>query len=1509
MGPRIVAVFLSALAVLPLSAQNGSKYSQNVITTVAGRDWIFPPQGGPAINAPLGNIANIALDAAGLLYIADPQNNAIFRIDSSGNISVFAGNGIQGFSGEGGPAINASLSLPTGVVFDSAGNLYISEQGNQRIRKVSTDGTIRTFAGTGQSGFSGDGGTALQAQLHNPGAMVFDGNGNLFFVDEFNNRIREISSTGIMTTVATGDPNAGPLNNPRGIAFDSAGNLYIADYGNSLIRKLAAGSGPNTLTIFAGGGNFVTDNQPAIKVKLNGPWGLAFDSGGDLIFTDSGNNTIRQVNTAGVLSTIAGTGTPQFAGDGSPAQSASFFVPAGILITGGNHIYVADRGNQRVRQFVAAGAVSTVAGNQQYRVVASNAAPTQTFLYGPQGIAIGAVAHDLVIAESRGNAIRKVTAQSQAGTLSAVTKIAGLSLVGGATPSIPLAVNTLLNNPYGVAEGFDGTVYYADTGNHVVRAISSADGTVKTIAGVYGQSGYNGDNQLGTSAYLNAPRAVLADSSGNVYIADTGNNRIRVVAANTDTITTYAGTGSATDPLGDNGSALQAGLNSPYGMAFFGNRLYFADQGHHLIRVITPTGTISTYAGNGSAAAPNPKDENGPALAANIPSPYGLAFDAAGDLFYSENLYHLVREIDTHGNLTTVTGNQRPAFAGDGGLASAAQINAPAGLAVDPNSNYLYIADSGNDRIRAVIPTQPVLAVSTTNLSITASGGLTNNQPQIVNATLTGAVLTGLAYTVTTSDSWLVVSPTSGTLPQSLLISANATALSPGTTNGIVTVTAPGASPSQISINVSVTVGPVLAPQLTANTSQLSLSVVQGTAAFSSNISLANTGGGTINFSATAQTVSGGNWLSLNSPSGSFGNASPYSLVVTTDPSRLAAGVYRGSVTVSGSSASGPITPVTIPVALTVSGSNHVIQLTQSAMNFRAITTGSSPLSQPIAIQNLGQGSMSWNASVVDANGSPVPWASLSATSGSVAGSSSAGSPVAVTVTPLNMTPGDYYAKVQVTSDAANSPQTVSLVMTVIAANSSSILDVQPSALVFTGASGTVPSSQIIRIATVGRASGPAISYTASAVTLDGTAWFTDVPRTNTINVGSPDRIVVQPDFTLLQPGTYSGNISLLLGDGTTRTIKILSVVTAATSSQGLIPAAACSTSLLHVQFSPPLLQGSNSFTAYSGQQNTLTAAVLYDCSGSTFTGQNGQVTAYFKDGEPAQSLTYNASNGMWTTAWSPPSTAPSTISVQLTATGFNGATPAAGQSDTFVASLTPGARVPLVSAGGVVSAASSQADVPIGVGGLVAIYGSQMVDGNSGQAATVPLPNALNGTQVLLENQPVPILYASGTQINVQVPYETNVNVPQHLVVQRNGAVSGAFSIQVASVQPAIFLQNAAGQGAIVNSATNVVATPANPVKAGQDVITIYCTGLGPTSPVVPTGAAATQPSYITTPGITATIGGRNATLYYAGLTPGFPGLYQINALVPAGVSGNAVPVIVTLAGQVSPTATIAVQ
>jgi uncharacterized protein (TIGR03437 family) len=1517
---NLITILLPILAASSSFAQSLPNYSQNIINTVAGRDWVFTSRNISAVNAPLSTITSLALDASGLLYVADPQNNAIFRIDGSGNLTTFAGNGIPGFSGEGGPATSASLYFPTGIAFDSAGNLYVTDQGNQRIRMVTTSGNIVTIAGTGVAGYSGDGGPAVNAQISTPGGIQVDPSGNIFFVDSGNNRVREITAGGTISTVAatiTGNPST--LNSPKDLALDSQGNLYISDYGNNRILKLSAG----TLSVYAGRPGYppgnVGDNGPATLAQLRNPWGLVIDASGNLDFTDSGNNTIRQISPAGVITTIAGNGTAQWLDSATPTTS-SFFVPAGLLNGPGGKLYVADRGNQRVRSFNLGGAVSTVAGNDLYRVVSTTSSPTSTYLYGPQGIAIGTIAGDLLIAESRGNAIRDISITN------VVAKEAGLSLVGGYTANGATGANTLLNSPYGVAKGSDGTIYYADTANSVVRAISPIDGTVTTIAGTAGVTGYNSGIVPANTALLNQPRAVLVDSSNNIYISDTGNSSIQKITgyaaaqngmpATPGSMQSIAGTGTA-GFSGDGALATAAQINAPYGLAFYGNSLYFADQGNHRIRMIAPNGNIMTVAGTGSAAAPGP--DGGQALATNIPSPFGIAFDSGGNLYYSENQYHTVRSISKAGVVTTIAGTSGvPGFEGDGGLAPEALLSFPAGIAVNPINNYLYIADSGNDRVRAVIPIQPSFAVSSTNLTLSASGGLVNNPQELLSITalLSGMQITGLGYTIVpnSNSSWLTITPTSGTLPQQILVSANAASLSPGSITGSFTIMAPGASTAPITVNVAVNVGPTLPPTLTAVTTQLSQSVSQGASTQSSNISLANNGSGTINYTATVQTVNGGSWLTLPSPTGSVSNASPAALVVNTNPGSLAPGVYRGSVTVTGTSQVGSVTPITVPISLTVTQSNQVIQLTQTALNFRAVTTGSSPLPRTFGIVNTGQGSLSWTATVVDANGNAVPWLTVSPSSGTVSTANTAASLVSVTASPLNMTPGDYYAKIQISGTAANSPQTVTVLMTVLGSTTATFADLQPSALVFTAPAGSVPSSQIVNIAAVGAANGAALSYVASAVTLNGTAWFADLPRANTIAVGTPDRIVVQPNFTALTAGTYTGSISLLFGDGSTRTIKILSVVTASATSSAvpgervLIPAASCSSSKLDVQFSPPLLQGSNSFTAYAGQQNTLTAAVVYDCTGASFTSQNGQVTAFFKDGEPSQPLTYNSSSGMWSTVWSPTAAANSTVAVQLTATGFSGANPVAGTSDTFVATLSPGATVPLVAAGGVVSAASFQADVPIGVGGLITVFGNQLVSGSAGQAANVPLPNTIGGTQVLLENVPVPILYASNGQINVQVPYNTDVNVPQHLVVQRGTAISAAFPVQVASVQPAIFVANTAGQGIIVNSTTNVLAAPGTPVTAGQ-YVTIYCTGLGPTNPVVATGSAATGAAYITTGGIAATIGGQNATLVYAGLTPGFPGLYQVNALVPSGVTGNAVPVVMTLAGQVSPTVTMAIQ
>jgi sugar lactone lactonase YvrE len=277
--------------------------SSGIITTIAGNGTSgFSGDGGPAIEAELGWPSEIALDKAGNIYFTDYNNNRIRKISSEGIISTIAGSGIANVSGDGGPAINAGLLGPQGITLDASGNIYFTN-GGPSIRKISTSGIITTIAGTGEFGFSGDGGQAIAAQLTGPLALIFDNSGNLYFTDE--ERIRKISSSGIITTIAGigsvgfsgdgGTATLAQLYNPNGIVLDRSGNIYITDLGNNRIRKI---SSAGIITTFAGNGygGFMGDGGPAISAELYGPGGITMDLSGNIYFTDFNNNRIRKIS-------------------------------------------------------------------------------------------------------------------------------------------------------------------------------------------------------------------------------------------------------------------------------------------------------------------------------------------------------------------------------------------------------------------------------------------------------------------------------------------------------------------------------------------------------------------------------------------------------------------------------------------------------------------------------------------------------------------------------------------------------------------------------------------------------------------------------------------------------------------------------------------------------------------------------------------------------------------------------------------------------------------------------------------------------------------------------------------------------------------------------------------------------------------------------------------------------------------------------------------------------------
>ncbi|MEX0730375.1 MAG: SMP-30/gluconolactonase/LRE family protein, partial [Aquisalimonadaceae bacterium] len=331
-----------------------------VIHTVAGTgNRGYSGDGGPATAARLAMPADVAVDAAGHLYIADSWNHRIRRVSPDGVITTLAGTGNGGYAGDGGPATAAQLRHPDGVAVDAAGHLYIADFGNHRIRRVSPDGVITTVAGTGIGGYSGDGGPAAAARLYYPSGVAIDAAGYLYIADEGNYRIRRVSPDGVITTVA-GNGNWGqsgdggpateaPLVGAGSVTVDAAGHLYIADSWNHRIRRV----GPDgMITTVAGTGNagFSGDDGPAAAAQLNNPAGVAVDAAGYLYIADVGNGRIRRVSPDGVITTVAGTDNTGFAGDGGPATAAWFSWPRRIAVDAAGHLYIADGSNERIRR-------------------------------------------------------------------------------------------------------------------------------------------------------------------------------------------------------------------------------------------------------------------------------------------------------------------------------------------------------------------------------------------------------------------------------------------------------------------------------------------------------------------------------------------------------------------------------------------------------------------------------------------------------------------------------------------------------------------------------------------------------------------------------------------------------------------------------------------------------------------------------------------------------------------------------------------------------------------------------------------------------------------------------------------------------------------------------------------------------------------------------------------------------------------------------------------------------
>src|ERR1700756_3803981 len=461
-----------------------------IITTVAGDGTsAYGGDNGPATAAQLNSANGMAVDAAGNIYIADNLNNRIRKVSTDGTITTFAGDGTGSYNGDGVVASTAEVHGPLAVNFDAAGNLYIADGFNARVRKITmSTGIITTVVGSGSAGFYGDGSYATSAQIDGPNDVVVDANGNIYIADQNNNRIRMVNTAGIITTVAgNGTITYGSdgmaatlvgLNNPDGIAVDAAGNLYIADTYNSCVRKVNTAG---IITTIAGSGTagYSGDGGPATGAALNGPVGLAFDAAGNLYICDSGNSVVRMINSSGYISTFAGGAGGL--GDGGLANNGGFYFPAHINFDALGNLYVADTYNSRIRKITPPLNITvntpTICSSGSANLTATGAT-TYTWSTGATtaNIAVSpSVTTTYTVAGASGAAMSISTATVFVNPVPALTVVGNPAICWGSSTS--LTANGAATYTWAPATGLDVTIGSSVNANPVTNTTYTFNAT------------------------------------------------------------------------------------------------------------------------------------------------------------------------------------------------------------------------------------------------------------------------------------------------------------------------------------------------------------------------------------------------------------------------------------------------------------------------------------------------------------------------------------------------------------------------------------------------------------------------------------------------------------------------------------------------------------------------------------------------------------------------------------------------------------------------------------------------------------------------------------------------------------------------------------------------------------------------------------------------------------------------------------------------------------------------
>ena len=695
------------------------------ISTIAGSNPLG--DNGPATHALLWNPNDVAADAAANVYIADTANNRIRKVAAAGTITTLACTGVAGYTGDGALAAQAECNSPGGIAVDAAGNVYFSDSGNQRVRRIGLDGKISLVAGDGSASFAGDGGPATVASLNDPVGLAVDSSGDLYIADANNHRIRRITRDGNINTIAgtgssgfsgdTGLATQAKLNAPHAVNIDSQGRVLIADTQNSRIRRFVPGG---IITTIAGSkAGFGGDNSLATAAYLSKPDGVTVDRQGILYISDTGNQRIRVVTGDGIITTIAGS-IAGFRGDATSAAGGWLNNPLGIA-TDGQNIYIADSSNDRVRAIFPSHIINTIAGSGHYS--GDNGPALSAVMTNPSFVAMDNPGN-LFISDQDNHVVRMVDITGK------ITTIAGTGVAGNLGDGGP-ALSAQLNSPQGLAVDRMGNVYVVDANNATIRMITPG-GAISKIAG--GGKALN-DGGPAQAAKLNSPHGMALDGPGNIYVADSSDNRVRLITTD-GIIHTLIGDGTAQDN-GDGGPASAAELNRPWDVKVAGDgTVYIAEFSGGRVRSVNPAGiagTVGFLNGNNT----------------------GIAIDTPGSIIVAGA--NQILSMTPSGANTRIAGDASRGFAGDGGPGLNALLNSPVGVVTDTKGN-IYFCDQANNRVRKLSPDVASQVILVSGNQQTAPLGVVLPLPLIVQVNgETGLPLAGVtvAFAITSGGGTL----------------------------------------------------------------------------------------------------------------------------------------------------------------------------------------------------------------------------------------------------------------------------------------------------------------------------------------------------------------------------------------------------------------------------------------------------------------------------------------------------------------------------------------------------------------------------------------------------------------------------------------------------------------------------------------------------------------------------------------------------------------------------------